>query len=277
MNAVNNVGNPSTLNPASGPAPAGEPKSGSLNGIPVKLVKGPNESPVGAPSLGTPGDVQRASNAAAAAQQAAGPTNLQVQGSKTFRQQVARDLNTFAPGTSVDSKGYVRAAAKQTPGHEQGYKLINDLLNGGKPVSIGYVQNNAYTQSGAGATGTPGRPGQGSEASVAYDPKLDLKLPTLQKNGAIKDEGIPSSVVLAHELVHAAHAQRGTIDRSLREHSFADGDQKYKENWRFEEFRTTGFAGFRQGNEPTENSIRAELGLNPRATYLDRSAWVPLR
>jgi hypothetical protein len=200
-------------------------------------------------------------------------TKLQITGDANFRQRAAQDLAKFAPGTTVDANGYVHEATNKVAGHQQGYQLINDLLNNPNKVTIQFVRNNAYTQSGAGATGTPKNPGSGSTATVAYDPNLKIALPTLGEDGVIRDEGISSEIVLAHELVHAAHAQRGTIDRGSADHFFTDGTKRYKENWRIEEFRTTGFAGFRQGNEPTENSIRAELGFRARATYLDRSGW----
>ncbi|MFY9227320.1 MAG: proprotein convertase P-domain-containing protein [Blastocatellia bacterium] len=210
--------------------------------------------------------------------QPSGPTNLQVTGDTNFRSVVARDLAKFAPGTTVDAQGYVRAATTRTPGHEQGYKLLDDILSGGKggnkKVTIAFTSQNAFTQSGAGATVlSNGAAGAGSDATVAMDFGLNISLPALQPNGTIKDEPIATEVILAHELAHASHAQNGTIDRSLRDRTFTDGSTTYKENWRYEEFRTTGFTGFRQGNEPTENSIRAELGYNARATYLDRSSW----
>jgi len=207
-----------------------------------------------------------------------GPTLLQVTGDANFRSVVARDLAKFAPGTTVDAQGYVRAATTRTPGHEQGYKLLDDILSGGKggnkKVTIAFTSQNAFTQSGAGATVLAnGAAGAGSDATVAMDFNLDISLPALQPDGTIRDEPIATEVILAHELAHASHAQNGTIDRSLRDRTFTDGGTTYKENWRYEEFRTTGFTGFRQGNEPTENSIRAELGYNARATYLDRSSW----
>jgi len=186
---------------------------------------------------------------------------------------VAQDLATFAPGTTVDANGFVRAARNQVPGHSQGYRLINDLLNGGRPVTINYAPNNAFAQAGPGAS----VPGVGSGSAVFYDPNLNARLPTMQRNGTIRDEQAASSVVLAHELIHAIHAQRGTSNGSLQNHFFTDGNRIYRETWRLEEFRTVGFPGFRAGNEATENSIRAELGFNPRAAYLDRSSWVRLR
>jgi hypothetical protein len=153
--------------------------------------------------------------------------------------------------------------------------LIDNLLNGGKPVTIQFTSQNAFTSSDPTAQGSPTRPNSGSKAAVSYDPDWSktIALPTLQKDGSIKDQTVDSAVVLAHELIHATHAQRGTIDRSLVDHTFTENGVTYKENWRFEELRTTGFPGARQGSDPSENSIRGELGYKPRASYLDRSSW----
>lgn len=265
-------------------------QSGNFNGLSVSKAQAGSESPVNSSkgnNLSAPTTTSSASKVDRAAAQT-GQTNLQVIGDAAFRAQVAKDLDTFAPGTKVNEKtGFVTAAQTQVAGHETGYQLINNLLNGGttgdKKVTIGFTENNAFTNSGNGAQGTPGRPNVGSDAQVSYDPGLQLSLPARQSvtgpdgrtTSVIRDEPIASAVVLAHELVHATHAQQGTIDRSQVTHNFTDGDQKLKETWRFEEFRTTGFTGARQGNEPSENSIRGELGYNPRATYLDSSAWQP--
>jgi hypothetical protein len=262
-------------------------KNASLNGLSAQKAANPTDSPLQnskSPISSSKNNINvinsaafqpatKASGAVISNAAATGPTNLQVTGTSTFRAQVAKDLATFAPGTTVDSQGYVHAATNKAAGHDQGYALINNLLNGGKKVTIGYVQDNAYTSSGNGSQGKVNAPNSGSTAQVFYDPKLAISLPTRQANGTIKDEPIASSVVLAHELIHANHAQKGTIDRTNVNHTFKDGNTTYRENWRFEEFRTTGFTGARQGTEPTENSIRAELGFRARATYLDRSSW----
>ena len=274
-------------------------KTGSLNGLTAQKASTPTDSPVqsnlkpslnGAVStsnLASPTAINSASFQPIANRVeaggidqavASGPTNLKVEGSTAFRTRVAQDLAKFAPGTTVDSQGFVHEATRKIAGHDQGYALVNNLLNGGQPVSIKYVKDNAYTSSDSTRSqGTPNNPNAGSSAEVFYDPKLAIELPTRQADGTIKDEKISSEVVLAHELIHAAHAQKGTINRTNVDHTFRDGNTTYKENWRFEEFRTTGFNGARQTingtPEPTENSIRAELGFRPRATYLDRSAW----
>ncbi|MBI4850861.1 MAG: hypothetical protein HY819_03440 [Acidobacteria bacterium] len=264
-------------------------KSANLNGLSAQKATNPTDSPIQNFTSPTTSSskvnnvniinsaafqpASKTTGAVVDSAAATGPTNLQVTGTAAFRTRVAQDLAKFAPGTTVDSQGYVHAASSRAAGHDQGYALVNNLLNGGKKVTIGYVQNNAYTSSANGSQGTPGRPNVGSTAQVFYDPNLAISLPTRQANGTIKNEPIASSVVLAHELIHANHAQKGTIDRTNVNHTFKDGNTTYRENWRFEEFRTTGFTGARQGNEPTENSIRAELGFRARATYLDRSSW----
>src|SRR5262245_23540347 len=141
MEGVNNVSQPASINGAQ-EAPQQVNNSGQLNGLQVRQAEGPTESPLNknkplipgkdVPAVGIPAanpEVDRAAPARAQQPAAAAPTNLQVVGSNTFRQQVARDLAAFAPGTTVDNQGFVRAAANQQAGHTQGYQLINNLLN----------------------------------------------------------------------------------------------------------------------------------------------------
>lgn len=209
------------------------------------------------------------------------PTNLLVKGTPLFRAHIAQNLAKFAPGTTVDEKGFVHAATTRVSGHDQGYKLIDELLAGGndgnKKVTIGFALNDAFTAADNGASvNNQGGSGVGSNATVSLDPSAVALLPTLQPDGTIKNEPVAIEVTLAHELIHAIHAQRGAWINATADHIFTEGNTTYKEAWRFEELRTTGFAGFRQQDEPTENAIRAELGYNLRAAYLDRSSWVNL-
>ncbi|MBI1829358.1 MAG: hypothetical protein HYR87_07795 [Thaumarchaeota archaeon] len=51
-----------------------------------------------------------------------------------------------------------------------------------------------------------------SDEAVSYDPALNITLPTLQRNGTIKDEGIDSGVVAESNTIHN---QDGTIDNSF--------------------------------------------------------------
>ncbi len=207
------------------------------------------------------------------------PSNILIKGTPLFRAHVAQSLEKLAPGTTMDAKGYVHAATARVEGHEQGYKLLDELFAGGngnnKKVIISFAFNSAFTSADINANAdNQGGTGVGTDPTVSYDPSSIASLPTLQPDGTIKNEPVPIEVTLAHELVHAVHAQRGAWINSAADHIFTDGGTTYKENWRYEELRTTGFGGFRQGDEPSENSIRTELGYNTRAAYLDRSSWV---
>lgn len=218
-----------------------------------------------------------------------------VDGSPAFRAQVERDLNRIAPGTTVGTDGLVRRTTSEVPGHEQGYRLVNHLLNNPNPVTIQYAPNDAAAgMTSTDANGSIGRPGTGSGANVYYDPAGQFSLPTFDATGRVTNQPADSAVVLAHELAHASHFQRGTRDprsgttastppsptatRTL--HYVNDGGTIFREpqnaNVRMrEEFRTTGFSGYRQRNEPSELSIRSELGLNNRASYMPQYSYEP--
>ncbi|HEY0078957.1 MAG TPA: M91 family zinc metallopeptidase [Pyrinomonadaceae bacterium] len=219
-----------------------------------------------------------------------------VEGTPEFRARVEHDLNRIAPGTTIGPDGLVRRSAQQIPGHEQGYRLIDQLLNNPNPVTIRYERGNA--SAGAinvqQANGSIGRPGAGSGAVVRYDPSGNFALPVRGANGRVTNQPADSAVVLAHELIHASHYQRGTRDPrsgaptgqplspdSVRTtHYVNDGGQIYREGQSTrvrmrEEFRTVGFDGYRRSDEPTELSIRREFGQDPRASYMHRTSYEP--
>lgn len=84
-----------------------------------------------------------------------------------------------------------------------------------------------------------------------------VSLPTLSANGII-DEDTKTEVCFAHELIHSLHfvsgnRAKGSVTETL--------SQKYTS---VEDLETIGLSG---NNEITENSIRREQGLKPRASY----------
>lgn len=217
-----------------------------------------------------------------------------VDGDAAFRARVQQDLQRIAPGTTVGPDGLVRASSQRVAGHEQGYRLVDQLLNNPHPVAIGYERGNAFARMlSQGANGGPGRPGRGSGVEVRYDPEGGFKLPVVGPDGRVFDQPADSAVVLAHELAHASHFQRGTRDPRSgapnrtpisggvdTPHYVNDGGVIYREMQSDrvrmrEEFRTTGFDGYRRADEPTELSIRRELGYDPRASYMRRQAYEP--
>lgn len=221
---------------------------------------------------------------------------LRVDGTATFRSQVAADLNRIAPGTTVDANGVVQRATTRVPGHEQGYRLIDQLINNPNQVTIRYRAGDAYAVSndwytagpqGTRAGGTVNRPNTGAGMEVHYDPRINISLPTTLPNGTVANRPVASEIVLAHELSHASHGQRGTIDTRVGrppgqpasplstadDHFFTNNGQTLRELqhdrvFMREEFRTVGFGGYRQRLEPSENSIRSELGYDRRAAYI---------
>ncbi|HVF50734.1 MAG TPA: M91 family zinc metallopeptidase [Pyrinomonadaceae bacterium] len=219
-----------------------------------------------------------------------------VDGTPEFRARVEHDLNRIAPGTTIGTDGVVRRSAQQIPGHEQGYRLVDQLLNNPNPVTIRYERGNA--SAGAlnvtNANGTIGRPGNGSGAVVKYDPAGNFALPVRGADGRVTNQPADSAVVLAHELIHASHYQRGTRDprsgaptgQTLppdsvnTTHFVNDSGQIFREAQSTrvrmrEEFRTVGFDGYRRSDEPTELSIRNEFGQDPRASYMHRTSYEP--
>lgn len=79
----------------------------------------------------------------------------------------------------------------------------------------------------------------------------------------------PLFITLAHELVHAFHHVHGSASSGSKRHSFADefGNQ-YEQLVFTEELVTVGL----EGGEPlTENTVRTEQGLSPRAAYASPS------
>jgi hypothetical protein len=222
--------------------------------------------------------------------------SVSVSGNQAFINRVAQDLDRIAPGTTVDANGVVQRAPIRVSGHQQGYQLVDQLINNPNPITIRHAPGNAFAEpvdwqtlgpQGTLAGGTPGKPGAGTAVDVYYDPYSNFSLPTLQSNGTIVDLPADSAIILAHELSHASHGQRGTIDvrvgtppgqapnagTTTDNHYFTNNGQPYRELtsdrvFVREEWRTVGFNGYRASNEPTENSIRSELGLDRRAAYM---------
>jgi hypothetical protein len=222
--------------------------------------------------------------------------SITVQGDQAFVNRVAQDLDRIAPGTTIDANGVVQRARTRLPGHEQGYQLVDQLMNNPNPITIRHAPGNAFAEpvdwqtvgpQGTLAGGTPASPGDGTAVDVYYDPYSNFSLPTLQPDGTVVDLPADSAIILAHELSHASHGQRGTIDvrvgtppgqaansnTTTDNHYFTNNGQNYRELtsdrvFVREEWRTVGFNGFRASSEPSENSIRSELGLDPRAAYM---------
>lgn len=232
-----------------------------------------------------------------------------------FVSKVEGDLQKLAPNTSVtkrppdsqparqnmwdklygsDTLGIVirpeHNSAPRVAGHEQGYRLLEQLHNNPNEVTIRYTVNDAKAapRNYLDSFGKVTAPNKGSAVDVVYDPYMKVDLPVRNPNGTLTKTPVDSAIVLGHELGHASHMQRGTqqnVDGALlqdfgknsnrimgtqgKENVFSGDGKFYREddNMRIglrEEFRNVGMDGHRYGSEPTENSLRSELGISER-------------
>ena len=97
----------------------------------------------------------------------------------------------------------------------------------------------------------------GTDAKVNYNVNFDPDIPTLNpKTGKIADDKRPTQIGLGHELIHADHIMRGTVQLSK-----SDNDDVYDE-----EKATVGLK-YNTPKDITENDLRKEQGVNPRGDY----------
>ncbi|MBS1797608.1 MAG: hypothetical protein JSS81_27540 [Acidobacteria bacterium] len=184
-------------------------------------------------------------------------------------------------------------------GSEQGYRLLDQLRNNPHEVTINYLKNNAYAAPrDLAAFGSVTNPGKGSGVDIFYDPNLNIGLPSRSAQGSLVNAPVDSAIVLGHEMGHASHMQRGTaqnVDQISsvsqlsqifgsqgKDNVFTVNGRSYREsdNPRIglrEEYRNVGFEGHVYGSEPTENSLRRQLGIpEERISYQGQSSYQPI-
>jgi uncharacterized Zn-binding protein involved in type VI secretion len=179
-----------------------------------------------APGGGTPSG---GGGGAAAPGSANIPSNIQIDNSDpVFAREAQEALNRFAA----------------TP---TGRAVLASIGSSGKTVKIVKMtgQNGGNTpDSIADANLRPdGTPGPGSNTTVKFNP-------------AFQPDGLPNTVVLGHELIHADHTTHGERDPRTNASSGV----------RNEELKTVGLPPFPASGK-TENSLRHDLGLPPRTSY----------
>lgn len=240
-----------------------------------------------------------------------------------FVGKVERDIQKLAPNSKLelrppDSKPYYQKlwdkmygsdtlAVVRRPenvleprvsGHEQGYRLLDQLHNNPNEVTINYKAGDAYAapRNYLDSFGKVTAPNKGSAVDVHYDPDLSIGLPVKNANGSLTSALSDSAIILGHEFGHASHMQRGTqqnVDGALlqdfgknqtqilgtqgKENVFSGDGKFYREGDNMqiglrEEFRNVGTDGHRYGSEPTENSLRSELGIpEKRISYQENA------
>jgi hypothetical protein len=181
---------------------------------------------------------------------------------------------------------------------EQGYRLLDHLQNNPNEITINYAKDNAYAspRNPYDSFGGVTNPGKGSAVDVFYDPDLKINLPSRNAQGNLVNTSADSAIILGHELSHASHMQRGTqqnfrqLDNTVtsldqifgtqgKENIFSGDGKFYREGDNLqiglrEEFRNVGFDGHSYGNEPTENSLRRQLGIpEERISYQENGYY----
>ena len=205
-----------------------------------------------------------------------------------------RELKRIAPGTKIDKNGkihkpgFFRRMVNRLTGHGAGTDLVSRIADSKKTVII-------HATSGKDGAAGPGSSGLSPEAGIkdalplsfgvnpkdfgyfiTFDTKTEEKIEVRNKDGSISTDTASPGEQLAHELIHAEQRMRsGPLDNTVGTHTFSDGGATRQERRAKNEFRAVGFAGFTHRGDITENQIRRELGLRPRATYNLRKDWEP--
>lgn len=98
-----------------------------------------------------------------------------------------------------------------------------------------------------------------------WDSKFHPLLPELKKDGTVEDVPVKSFISLSHELIHALHFISGE-DISNHGMIYTGLDNRRHIAYR-EDVVTIGLGYSYSRSYPTENSIRKEAKLDPRAYY----------
>jgi RHS repeat-associated protein len=218
--------------------------------------------------------------------------DLDVAGNEKYRKAVEAELLKLAPGTRVDAQGHVHKAgffrriANHLTGHGSGQALISRLVNSDQTTTIKNVgRSGSFTVPKDGAAADAVAKGQSADATVYFSLNTAASLPTRGPDAAgnitatspIVDVPLNAADTLGHELIHALHIMEGTYDgTTVGNHDFVEGNIAYRESEKIEEFRTVGYAPYKRSGDITENQLRRELNINPRATYNYREKWTRL-
>lgn len=201
------------------------------------------------------------------------------------------ELRRLAPGTRVDAKGkihkpgFFRRLANRLTGHGKGTALISRIVDSKNTTVISVRQGTGAAHTIYPEEGTKGRDECGCTSLIEFDPTFkdsnNLSEERTRDAGGSTTDTSPIhaspfelAISLGHELIHADHFNRnGAFDSTPDIHAFKEGGASYQERVERGEFRAVGFSGFTKSSDITENQLRRELNIAPRAAYLSRSDW----
>lgn len=166
------------------------------------------------------------------------PPNMRIKGPASYQNLVIRDLYFLST----------------TP---TGKTILDGIESSGQDVDIIPCPDphNSFATPNDGPNSSNGK---GTGSVVQYNPSAAFSVQDINGNWI----GEPPQVLFAHELVHAYHNAHGTnVERDPDPHGPASEADIPKE-----EGQTIG-TGTWDGTAPTENSLRAELGLGRRDNW----------
>jgi hypothetical protein len=157
---------------------------------------------------------------------------------------------------------------------------VNGVGNSGQNVTINVTRTGDADTGAAKADGTPDMRAQlvggVSGSIIKWNPDYKFYPEVRESPGVVKTatDPDPPEVALAHELIHAYNKARGEVafDPFGATHYFSTFGEYHSEMINSREARAMGFA-FNSEGDITEDMIRHELGLLPRASYLSRRRW----
>jgi RHS repeat-associated protein len=213
--------------------------------------------------------------------------DLNVVATQQEREQIGGRLRQIAPGSKVDAQGRVhkpsffRRLWNSITGHRAGTALVSRLVDSRQTTTI--IARSGTNNAGVSPTNLQAmNQGQPTGAIIEYDPGVNRtssdRTPDAKGNitaiSPIQVRAADPAIVLGHELIHADHITSGNINIAQGPHDFVEGNVAYRENESSEELRTVGFAGHVRRGDITENQLRKELKVMPRATYSYRPDWI---
>ena len=187
------------------------------------------------------------------------------------RKSLEKRLRKLAPGTFVTREGQVFTKRSNTVG----YRLLSGISKSGFNVTIVVNHRGAASTGPVNSDLTRKLTSDPSDTRVLWDPDGKLRIEERLGNGRIDGRVMKSAVVLAHELIHAYNWTRpgNTEFYDTGAYTFEENSIKYLDDSAKSELRAVGLGNYNLPGDITENDIRAQLGLNPRAAYADRHDW----
>lgn len=219
--------------------------AGLMSGGPMGALQGAIAGGIAGSHAGPAGAIEAGSDAATPDGPFAGTATMNPDGTMT----VEAGNSIVIEGSPEFCESTMEGLA-QINGTESGAALINDIQSSDHQVTIVETSaGNKVTNFGPdGKVNADGTNGAGQGSTVHYNPNRT----------SIGSEGWqtrPPAIGLAHELVHARHAQEGSIDLSQSQNDSVPDPSGGTATTYTEEVRTVGLPPYQ--NEPySENAIR---------------------